>query len=134
MGKPVEAGFVLREVVPQEKKPDRHRYAITIWGEEALHGMLTNVAPALLARDRELYVRTACFALLSSEERIAILEMRKHALRQRKERVASWSAKGWVAKTAQLRDRLFSVELEAIEEWITEEASNLKGETNEKHD
>jgi DNA-binding PadR family transcriptional regulator len=129
----IEAGFISKEVVPQEKKPDRHLYSITAHGECGLREMLIDVTPALLFRDREFYARVACFSLLSSEERVAILAMRKNGLLQRKERVASWSAKGWVAKTARLRDLLLSTELATIEDWIQEETSYDKGEIGGKH-
>ncbi len=116
-------GAVTAERIVQAGKPDRHPYRLTALGEELLHDLLVDEAPQLVGQDREFYVCAVYFEILSSDERLTILNARKEALTRRKDRVASWAGEPWVHKVGRLRGDLLASELAIIEQWIREEMS-----------
>jgi DNA-binding PadR family transcriptional regulator len=71
-----ELGAVVREVVSQEGKPNRHTYHLTERGNELLHTYLCNFPPEQAANDAEFFTRVAFFDYLQVEERQAILRKR----------------------------------------------------------
>ena len=126
-----EMGAVTREVIPQNGKPDRHQYRLTSGGAELLHDLLVNTPPEIVARDREFYVRAAHFDLVSSRERLALLNARKGALTRRQDRVAGWAAGPWPQRVGQLRGHLLAEELAVIDAWIAEEMAPREEKDNE---
>jgi DNA-binding PadR family transcriptional regulator len=71
-----ELGAVVREVVPQEGKPNRHIYHLTERGGELLHTYLCDFRPECAANEAEFFTRVAFFDYLELEERQAILHKR----------------------------------------------------------
>ncbi len=71
-----ELGAVVREVVPQEGKPNRHIYHVTERGIDLLHSNLCDFPPEQVANDAEFFTRVAFFDYLELEERQAILQKR----------------------------------------------------------
>ena len=69
-------GAVVREVVPQEGRPNRHIYQLTERGSELLHTYLCDFPPENAASDAEFFTRVAFFDYLELEERQAILQKR----------------------------------------------------------
>lgn len=116
-----EMGAVTREVIPQTGKPDRHQYRLTLVGVELLHDLLVNTSPEIVAQDREFYVRAAHFDLVSSEERLALLNARKGALTRRQDRVTRWVGGPWPQRVGRLRSQLLADELAVIDAWIAKE-------------
>jgi DNA-binding PadR family transcriptional regulator len=71
-----ELGAVVRDVVPQEGKPNRHIYHLTERGIELLHTYLCDFPPEYAANEAEFFTRVAFFDYLELEERQAILHKR----------------------------------------------------------
>jgi DNA-binding PadR family transcriptional regulator len=71
-----EMGAVIREVVPQEGKPNRHLYHLTERGVELLQVYLRDFGPAQAGADREFFTRVAFFDFLEVHEREAVLRTR----------------------------------------------------------
>ena len=71
-----EIGAVIREVVPQEGKPNRHLYHLTERGIELLYAYLCDFPPEQASSDAEFFTRAAFFDLLEVPEREAILKRR----------------------------------------------------------
>lgn len=71
-----EQRAVVREVVPQEGKPNRHIYHLTERGCELLHTYLCDFPPESAANEAEFFTRVAFFDYLALEERQAILQKR----------------------------------------------------------
>ena len=71
-----QLGAVVREVVPQQGKPNRHIYHLTERGIELLHSYLCNFPPEYAAMEAEFFTRVAFFDYLELEERQAILRKR----------------------------------------------------------
>jgi DNA-binding PadR family transcriptional regulator len=71
-----EIGAVVREIVPQEGKPNRHLYHLTERGIELLHVYLCDFPPEQATSDAEFFTRVAFFDLLEVPEREAILKRR----------------------------------------------------------
>src|SRR6185295_8286015 len=71
-----ETGIVLRHVVPQEGKPNRHIYHLTERGIELLHTYLCDFPPEQAANEAEFFTRVAFFEHLNLEERQDILQKR----------------------------------------------------------
>jgi DNA-binding PadR family transcriptional regulator len=71
-----ELGAVVREVVPQEGKPNRHIYHLTERGSELLHTYLCDFPPERAANEAEFFTRVVFFDYLELEERQAILQKR----------------------------------------------------------
>ena len=69
-------GAVVREVVPQEGKPNRHIYHLTERGSELLHTYLCDFPPEYAGSDAEFFTRVAFFDYLELDERQAILHKR----------------------------------------------------------
>ena len=71
-----ELGAVVREVVPQEGKPNRHLYHLTERGIALLHASLREFPPEQAASEAEFFTRVAFFEYLEPDERVAILKQR----------------------------------------------------------
>ncbi len=71
-----KAGAVVRQVVQQEGKPNRHIYHLTEHGIELLHASLCDFPPEQAANEAEFFTRVAFFEYLEPQEREAILEKR----------------------------------------------------------
>jgi len=71
-----EMGAVVRQVVQQEGKPNRHIYHLTERGIELLHASLCDFPPEQAANEAEFFTRAAFFAYLEVPEREAILTRR----------------------------------------------------------
>ncbi|MFL5802674.1 MAG: PadR family transcriptional regulator [Roseiflexaceae bacterium] len=69
-------GAVMRQVVPQEGKPNRHIYSLTAYGIELLHTYLCDFPPDQAANEAEFFTRVAFFDYLSLDERQEILQKR----------------------------------------------------------
>ncbi len=78
-----EMGAVTREVERQEGKPDRHIYHLTDRGLQVLHELLREFPPDLAHSENEFGTRVTFFHLLDPQARLAILNTRQAALRQR---------------------------------------------------
>ena len=75
-----EMGAINKHIEPQEGKPSRHVYSITLLGKEILADMLRDYPDEAAANDYEFYTRVGLFDLIDSESRKVILERRKKAL------------------------------------------------------
>src|SRR6266568_2911450 len=71
-----ETGAVVREVVQQEGKPNRHLYHLTERGIEVLHTLLCDFPPEQAGNEAEFFTRVAFFEFLDSQERQEILKKR----------------------------------------------------------
>jgi len=71
-----EAGAVVRQVVQQEGKPNRHLYHLTERGIELLHASLCDFPPEQTANEAEFFTRVAFFEFLEPQEREVILKKR----------------------------------------------------------
>src|SRR6266487_4700147 len=71
-----EMGAVVREVVPQEGKPNRHLYQLTERGIALLHTLLCDFPPEQASSEAEFFTRVAFFEFLDPQERQAILSKR----------------------------------------------------------
>src|SRR5229473_3869655 len=71
-----EAGAVVRQVVQQDGKPNRHLYHLTERGIELLHASLCDFPPEQTANEAEFFTRVAFFEFLEPQEREAILKKR----------------------------------------------------------
>jgi DNA-binding PadR family transcriptional regulator len=71
-----EEGAVVRQVVQQEGKPNRHLYHLTERGIELLHASLCDFPPEQAANEAEFFTRVAFFEYLDPPEREAILNKR----------------------------------------------------------
>ena len=71
-----EMGAVVRQVVQQEGKPNRHIYHLTERGVELLHAYLSDFGPDLAADEAEFLTRVAFFDVLNLEEQREILHKR----------------------------------------------------------
>jgi DNA-binding PadR family transcriptional regulator len=71
-----EMGAVIRQVVPQEGKPNRHLYQLTERGTELLQAYLRDFPAAQAGNDAEFLTRVAFFDELEVPERVAILQQR----------------------------------------------------------
>jgi DNA-binding PadR family transcriptional regulator len=71
-----EMGTVVREVVQQEDKPNRHLYHLTERGIEVLHTVLCDFPPEQAANEAEFFTRVAFFEFLNSQERQEVLSKR----------------------------------------------------------
>src|SRR6266436_3143472 len=71
-----EMGAVVRQVVQQEGKPNRHIYHLTERGIELLHASLCDFPPEQAANEAECFTRVAFFEYLEPLEREAILKKR----------------------------------------------------------
>src|SRR6266705_2367384 len=75
-----EVGAVVRQVVQQEGKPNRHIYHLTEHGIELLHASLCDFPPEQAANEAEFFTRAAFFEYLEPQEREAILKKRLNYL------------------------------------------------------
>jgi DNA-binding PadR family transcriptional regulator len=87
-----EAGAVTRTPRPQQGRPDRHVYEITPVGLELLHDMLADLPAELADDEAEFLSRLAHFDLLTTAERLAVLDAREAALTRRRNRVERLAA------------------------------------------
>ena len=71
-----EMGAVVREVVQQDGKPNRHIYHLTERGIELLHASLCDFPPEQAANEAEFFTRVAFFEYLEPQEQEAILKKR----------------------------------------------------------
>lgn len=71
-----EVGAVVRQVVEQEGKPNRHLYELTEQGIELMEAYLRDFPPELAANDAEFFTRVAFFDYLEPEVQQRILKMR----------------------------------------------------------
>jgi len=71
-----EVGAVVRQVVQQEGKPNRHIYDLTERGIELLHASLCDFPPEQAANEAEFFTRVAFFEYLDPQEQEAILKKR----------------------------------------------------------
>jgi len=71
-----EAGAVVRQVVQQEGKPNRHLYHLTERGIELLHTSLCDFPAEQAANEAEFFTRVAFFEFLEPQEREAIMKKR----------------------------------------------------------
>jgi len=78
-----EAGAVTSAEEPQEGRPPRLVYTLTPLGRDLLHDMLAELPPEQAADDYEFMARLGQFALISPDERVAVIDARDEALAQR---------------------------------------------------
>jgi DNA-binding PadR family transcriptional regulator len=78
-----EAQAVVRAVVRQEGKPDRHMYRITEHGRELMQMLLQDYSSDILRNDAEFLVRVSFFRLLEPEARLEILHGRADIVSKR---------------------------------------------------
>src|SRR5437870_9445985 len=71
-----EIGAVVREIVPQQGKPNRHLYHLTERGIELLHAYLRDFPPEQAGVEAEFFTRVAFFEFLDPPERQEILKKR----------------------------------------------------------
>src|SRR5215469_8528679 len=71
-----EMGAVVRQVVQQEGKPNRHLYHLTERGIALLHTSLCDFPPDLAANEAEFFTRVAFFEFLAPQEQETILRKR----------------------------------------------------------
>jgi DNA-binding PadR family transcriptional regulator len=71
-----EVGAVVRQVVQQEGRPNRHLYSLTERGIELLHASLCDFPASQAANEAEFFTRVAFFEYLEPQERVAILNKR----------------------------------------------------------
>jgi DNA-binding PadR family transcriptional regulator len=69
-------GAVVRQVVPQEGKPNRHIYHLTERGMELLHAKLRDFPSEQAGNEAEFFTRVAFFDYLEPQERREILQKR----------------------------------------------------------
>jgi len=69
-------GAVVRQVVQQEGKPNRHLYHLTERGIALLHTLLCDFPPDQAGNEAEFFTRVAFFEFLGPPEREAILNKR----------------------------------------------------------
>jgi DNA-binding PadR family transcriptional regulator len=77
-----EMGAVVRQVVQQEGKPNRHIYHLTERGTELLHAYLCDFPPEQAADEAEFLTRVAFFDALELEEQQEILQKRLEHLKR----------------------------------------------------
>lgn len=114
-----EAGAVTRTQEPQEGRPPRHVYELTDVGRELLHDMLADL-PEELARDEpEFMSRLAFFDWLTPDERLRVLDARRSALKNRRERIAAFCAQaepgGWSHEALRETSRRIHAELDWLD-------------------
>ncbi len=118
-------GAVTREVVPQERRPDRHLYRLTAVGEDVLHDLVADFPAERAKRDGEFYVRVAQFARLTGPERLAVLRNRHAVLLRRMRTVERWGAGEGadvhLARLAALRTEMLDLERNHVARWIEQE-------------
>ena len=78
-----EAGAVVKRAQTQEGRPPKHVYELTDVGWEMLHDMIAELPPDAAGDDTEFLARVGQFALVTAEERTAVLDARDDALRRR---------------------------------------------------
>jgi DNA-binding PadR family transcriptional regulator len=71
-----EIGAVVRQVVEQEGRPNKHLYHLTERGAELMLNYLRDFSPEQAASNAEFSTRVAFFDLLEPEERQEILQKR----------------------------------------------------------
>ncbi len=71
-----EMGAVVRQVVQQEGKPNRHLYHLTERGIALLHASLCDFPPEQAGNEAEFFTRVAFFEFLDPPERQEILKKR----------------------------------------------------------
>ena len=71
-----EMGAVVRQVVQQDGKPNRHLYHLTERGIELLHASLCDFPPEQAGNEAEFFTRVAFFEFLEPQEREVILKKR----------------------------------------------------------
>lgn len=76
-----EMGAVVRQVMQQDGKPNRHIYHLTERGTELLHASLCDFPPEQAADEAEFLTRVAFFDALELEERQEILQKRQAHLK-----------------------------------------------------
>ncbi len=129
-----EMGAVEREVIRQERKPDKHLYHLTSVGHEIFHDLITDFPEDRARREGEFYVRVTCFPLLTAQERLAVLQTRMDVLRKRRANVQQWGVEGehksqrYLKALSSLRQELFDVELRTLETWFADEKVSQKAE------
>lgn len=87
-----EAGAVTSTEEPQEGRPPRLVYTLTPLGRDLLHDMLAELPQEQAADDYEFMARLGQFALLSPDEREAVIDARDRALAQRLAHFAEMNA------------------------------------------
>jgi DNA-binding PadR family transcriptional regulator len=86
-----EAGAVVRTAHEQPGRPARQVYELTAVGHGLLHDMIADLPPDAAQDDTEFMTRLGQFALLSDQERIAVLAARDAALADRLSRLTELS-------------------------------------------
>lgn len=122
-----EMGAITRQVVPQEGRPEKHLYHLTSIGSDVLHALIVDFPAETARRETEFYVRIAHFQLLTSAERLLILQRRNDILRQRVERIGGWpreGAGGYVGELGRLRAAALDLERRQIEAWMARESGH----------
>ena len=71
-----ELGAVVRHVVEQEGRPNKHLYQLTERGTELMQSYMRDFSPEQAASYAEFFTRVAFFDLLEPEERQEILQKR----------------------------------------------------------
>ncbi|MCA1194303.1 MULTISPECIES: PadR family transcriptional regulator [unclassified Saccharopolyspora] len=89
-----EAAAVTRSAEPQVGRPPRNVYTITEVGRELLHDMLAELPAELAADEPEFLARLAHFDWLTADERLGVVESRRCALRQRRDRLSALTRNG----------------------------------------
>lgn len=110
-----EAGAVSRTPRPQQGRPDRHVYEITPVGLDLLRDMLADLPAELAGDEAEFLSRLAHFDLLTTTERLTVLDARVHALSKRRSHieglVSSAPPAGWARVVLDEVLHRFNVEL-----------------------
>jgi DNA-binding PadR family transcriptional regulator len=82
-----ERGAVVRHVVEQEGRPNKHLYQLTERGAELMLNYLRDFSPEQAASSAEFFTRVAFFGLLEPKERQGILQKRLDYVQGRLERL-----------------------------------------------
>ena len=103
-------------------RPPRHVYTLTPVGREALHDMIVDFPADQAQDDTEFLARVGQFSLLAPAERMAVLEAREEAVRQRLAHLMTVHALGrvspeaWAEVVTEELNRRYTAELD----WITQ--------------
>lgn len=121
-----EAAAVTRTAEPQEGRPPRNVYTITEVGRELLHDMLAELPDELAGDEPEFLARLAHFDWLTVEERLGVLDARRRALEQRRDRFTALergSSGGWGQEALREASRRVHAELD----WLSGLHSRASG-------
>lgn len=129
-----EMGAVVRQVIPQEGKPDRHLYQLTRRGIDLLQTYLRDFSPEQSASEAEFFTRVAFFDLLEPEERQGILKQRLLYVQGRLEYLQKLQQMANEARATGNPQRVLTFHLQQIRneyQWITTWLEEMQAQAEE---